>query len=114
MRFLEWLFGPANSKFGAPLTVPRPEDPHIACKTTIRSLEQQRDTAIAVSDRVIQANLNLAAEITRLSQRAIPVIEEGEVEQPASTRDVDREMGIELNDPENLRRPKAQPARVDD
>ena len=95
-------------------------DPHVACKTTIRSLEQQRDTAIAMHNRTAEAytalaleHISLAREVVRISQRITPVIPEGDVEQPASTRDVDREMGIELNDPENLRRPKPGPARVD-
>jgi hypothetical protein len=77
-------------------------------------LRHQLEAAFEAAQRFAEANLSLAAEITRLSQRAVPVVPDGDIDQPTSTRDTDREAAITLNDPENLRRPKPGPARVDD
>lgn len=89
-------------------------------------LEHQRDTAFESAQRVIEANLRLsedatrlseanltmAAEIVRLAQRHVPVVPEGEVEQPKSLRDNDR---VVLEDPDRQIRPQPpRPQRVEE
>lgn len=88
-------------------------------------LQHQRDAAFESAQRVIEANLRLAddatrlseanlkmaAEIVRLAQRHVPVVPEGEVEQPASLRDNDR---VVQEDPERRIRPEPpRPQRVE-
>lgn len=92
---------------------------------TLDILQHQKDAAFEAAQRVIEANLRLAddanrltqanlqltAEIVRLAQRHVPVVHEGEVEQPASLRDNDR---VVLEDAERRIRPEPpRPSRVE-
>lgn len=88
-------------------------------------LQHERDAAFESAQRVIEANLKIAddvnrlteanlrmaAEIVRLAQRHVPVVPEGEVEQPKSLRDNDR---VVLEDPDRQIRPQPpRPQRVE-
>lgn len=89
------------------------------------TLEHQRDTAFEAAqrfaeanlrladdaNRLTQANLQLTAEIVRLAQRHVPVVPEGEVDQPKSVREND---SVVLEDSERRIRPQpAKPVRVE-
>jgi predicted translin family RNA/ssDNA-binding protein len=88
-------------------------------------LQYERDTAFESAQRLMEANLRfleeqnrigetvirLTSEVVRLSQRQVPVVAEGDVEQPKSVREND---SVVLEDPERLKRPAApRPARTE-
>lgn len=86
-------------------------------------LQYERDTAFESAQRLMEANLRfleeqnrigetvirLTSEVVRLSQRQVPVVAEGDVEQPKSVRDND---SVVLEDPERRPAPP-RPARTE-
>jgi hypothetical protein len=91
----------------------------------LERLQYEKDMAVEAAQRFAEANLKLADdahnlaranielsnELVRLSQRATPVVPDGEVEQPKSVSDNDR---VTLESPERAIRPEPpRPARVE-
>lgn len=87
-------------------------------------LQYERDTAFESAQRLMEANLRfleeqnklgetnvrLAGEVVRLAQSRVPVVPEGDVEQPKSVREND----VVLEDPERMKRPAPpRPARTE-
>jgi hypothetical protein len=93
---------------------------------TSSRLRHERDAAVESAERFAAANLRLGEqvhqladanirlthEVIRLSQRAVPAVVDGDVEQPKSTRDNDTET-VTLESPERGIRPEARPARIE-
>lgn len=88
-------------------------------------LQYERDVAFESAQRLMEANLRfleeqnklgetnvrLAGEVVRLAQSRVPVVPEGDVDQPKSVREND---SVVLEDPERLKRPAApRPARTE-
>lgn len=92
----------------------------------IDRLQHERDAAFESASRFAEANLRLAGElersnettfrlaqeVLRVSQRHTPVVPDGEIEQPKSTREADRDRVV-LESPERAIRPAPGPARVE-
>jgi hypothetical protein len=73
---------------------------------TITRLQHERDCALESASRFAEANLKLTERIMQLSEKVSPPPQpDGEVDQPVSTREADRQRVI-LEDPERRIRPE--------
>jgi hypothetical protein len=72
----------------------------------VEKLQHERDMAFESAERFALANIRLSGEVVRLSYRNVPDVPDGEVEQPTSTRESDREAAVILEDPQRRIRPQ--------